>query len=105
MRERRGTTPLAHTGVRRSSAGDLLLTLPEAGTVSDYRRDLNLDTAVARVAYTTNGVRFTREGWIWLGAVAMALGGLISLSDRRHRVGAPARRRREVAAAVAQAAE
>jgi len=43
--------------------------------------------------------------WIWLGAMAMALGGLISLSDRRHRVGAPARRRREVAAAVAQAAE
>jgi cytochrome c-type biogenesis protein CcmF len=43
--------------------------------------------------------------WIWLGGVAMALGGLISLSDRRHRVGAPARRRREVATAVAQAAE
>ncbi|HEX3537270.1 MAG TPA: heme lyase CcmF/NrfE family subunit [Stellaceae bacterium] len=43
--------------------------------------------------------------WVWLGGVAMALGGLISLSDRRHRVGAPARRRREVAAAVVQAAE
>jgi alpha-L-fucosidase 2 len=42
-------------------AGDLLLTLPEAGAVSDYRRELNLDTAVARVAYTANGVRFTRE--------------------------------------------
>jgi cytochrome c-type biogenesis protein CcmF len=43
--------------------------------------------------------------WIWLGAAAMALGGLVSLSDRRHRVGAPARRRREVAAVPAQAAE
>src|SRR5215207_1136223 len=42
-------------------AGDLLLTFPEAGTVSGYRRDLNLDTAVARVNYTANGVRFTRE--------------------------------------------
>jgi alpha-L-fucosidase 2 len=42
-------------------AGDLLLTLPEAGTVSGYRRDLNLDTAVARVVYTAHGVRFTRE--------------------------------------------
>jgi alpha-L-fucosidase 2 len=42
-------------------AGDLLLTFPEAGTVSDYRRDLNLDTAVTRVAYAANGVRFTRE--------------------------------------------
>ncbi|WP_062211818.1 heme lyase CcmF/NrfE family subunit [Aureimonas sp. AU12] len=30
---------------------------------------------------------------IWLGAVAMALGGLASLTDRRLRVGAPARRR------------
>jgi cytochrome c-type biogenesis protein CcmF len=42
--------------------------------------------------------------WIWLGAAAMALGGLVSLSDRRHRVGAPARRRpaRPVAAAVAR---
>jgi cytochrome c-type biogenesis protein CcmF len=43
--------------------------------------------------------------WIWLGAAAMALGGLVSLTDRRHRVGAPARRRRELAAATAQAAE
>ncbi len=29
--------------------------------------------------------------WIWGGALIMVLGGLISLSDRRHRVGAPAR--------------
>jgi cytochrome c-type biogenesis protein CcmF len=29
--------------------------------------------------------------WIWVGAVLMALGGIVSLSDRRHRVGAPAR--------------
>jgi cytochrome c-type biogenesis protein CcmF len=43
--------------------------------------------------------------WIWLGAATMALGGLVSLSDRRHRVGAPARRRREAPAAPAQAAE
>jgi cytochrome c-type biogenesis protein CcmF len=43
--------------------------------------------------------------WIWLGAAAMALGGLISLSDRRHRVGAPARRVRPVAAANVQAAD
>ncbi|HTW27586.1 MAG TPA: heme lyase CcmF/NrfE family subunit, partial [Acetobacteraceae bacterium] len=30
--------------------------------------------------------------WIWLGALVMALGGLLSLADRRLRVGAPARR-------------
>src|ERR1700732_4432122 len=43
--------------------------------------------------------------WIWLGAVVMALGGVISLTDRRHRVGAPARRARQRAVATAQAAE
>jgi cytochrome c-type biogenesis protein CcmF len=30
--------------------------------------------------------------WIWLGALIMALGGLVSLTDRRYRVGAAARR-------------
>ncbi|MSO64752.1 MAG: heme lyase CcmF/NrfE family subunit [Alphaproteobacteria bacterium] len=30
--------------------------------------------------------------WIWAGALTMVLGGLVSLSDRRHRVGAPATR-------------
>jgi cytochrome c-type biogenesis protein CcmF len=43
--------------------------------------------------------------WIWLGAAAMALGGLVSLSDRRHRVGAPARRTRAPIGAGIQAAE
>jgi cytochrome c-type biogenesis protein CcmF len=42
--------------------------------------------------------------WIWLGAAAMAFGGLVSLSDRRHRVGAPSRRARRLAEA-AQPAE
>lgn len=31
--------------------------------------------------------------WIWLGALGMMVGGLVSLSDRRFRVGAPERRR------------
>jgi len=29
--------------------------------------------------------------WIWLGALIMTLGGILSLTDRRHRVGAPNR--------------
>ena len=33
--------------------------------------------------------------WIWLGAIIMVAGGLVSLSDRRHRVGAPSRSRRK----------
>ncbi len=32
-------------------------------------------------------------GWIWLGAIIMGLGGVLSLSDRRYRVAAVARRR------------
>ncbi|MFZ2871443.1 heme lyase CcmF/NrfE family subunit [Zavarzinia sp.] len=39
--------------------------------------------------------------WIWAGGLMMAFGGLVSLSDRRLRVGAPVRR----AAAQAQPAE
>jgi len=30
--------------------------------------------------------------WIWLGALVMAVGGMVSLADRRLRIGAPARR-------------
>ncbi len=41
--------------------GDLVLTFPRAAEVEDYRRELNLDTAMASVGYTTGGVRFTRE--------------------------------------------
>ncbi|MCE8469795.1 hypothetical protein LZ189_12245, partial [Rhodovulum sulfidophilum] len=32
--------------------------------------------------------------WIWMGAIVMALGGLLSLSDRRVRVAAGARKER-----------
>ncbi len=38
--------------------------------------------------------------WIWIGALVMALGGAISLTDRRYRVGAPTRRARPDAAAL-----
>jgi alpha-L-fucosidase 2 len=43
------------------TVGDLLLTFPEVKPVENFRRDLNLDTAVARVRYTANGVTYTRE--------------------------------------------
>jgi len=43
--------------------------------------------------------------WIWLGAALMAFGGIVSLTDRRHRVGAPARRARPIPDASVQAAE
>ena len=43
------------------TAGDLMLAFPEVASVEKYRRDLNLDTAVAGVEYTANGVHFTRQ--------------------------------------------
>jgi alpha-L-fucosidase 2 len=46
------------------TAGDLVLTFPDSATVDDYRRDLNLDTAVATVEYTAGGTRFTRQAFV-----------------------------------------
>jgi alpha-L-fucosidase 2 len=43
------------------TAGDLILTFPDSASVENYRRDLNLDTAVATVEYTANGMRFSRQ--------------------------------------------
>jgi alpha-L-fucosidase 2 len=45
------------------TAGDLNLSFPgmENATVENYRRDLNLDTAVTTVTYTFNGVKYTRS--------------------------------------------
>ena len=44
-----------------STLGDLYLRGTKNGTVSDYRRQLDLATGVARVTYTMNGVHYTRE--------------------------------------------
>jgi alpha-L-fucosidase 2 len=43
------------------TVGDLFLNFPPTPRVEDYRRDLNLDTAVASVSYETRGVKFKRE--------------------------------------------
>jgi cytochrome c-type biogenesis protein CcmF len=79
-------------------------------------------TAVTDTAIETNGFRDLyavlgeeRDGaavlrlhvnplapWIWLGALVMAIGGALSLADRRLRVGAPARRVAGVQAGAAR---
>ena len=41
--------------------GDLLLSFPQVKAVEQYRRELNLDTAIAQVTYSSGGVQFTRE--------------------------------------------
>jgi len=43
--------------------------------------------------------------WLWLGTMIMVLAGLVSLSDRRHRVGAPVRARRQPTSQAPVAAE
>lgn len=43
--------------------------------------------------------------WIWGGAILMAFGGILSLTDRRYRVAAGARRRKRRIAATAAPAE
>jgi Glycosyl hydrolase family 65, N-terminal domain len=43
------------------TAGDIWLTLPNMRAVSEYRRELNLDTALARVEYSADDVRYFRD--------------------------------------------
>jgi alpha-L-fucosidase 2 len=40
---------------------DLRIAFEHDGQVTDYRRELDLDTAIARVSYRAGGVRYTRE--------------------------------------------
>ena len=41
--------------------GDLLLDFPQAGEVTDYYRELDMETGVVTVRYTQDGVKMTRE--------------------------------------------
>ncbi|MFA6292433.1 MAG: glycoside hydrolase family 95 protein, partial [Victivallales bacterium] len=43
------------------TAGDVLFSFSKSEKSAEYRRELNLDTAVASVTYVSDGVRFTRE--------------------------------------------
>ncbi len=51
-------------------------------------------------AYVTRLYHHPLVPWIWIGAVVMVAGGLLSLSDRRLRIGAPAARPVAVPSAV-----
>ena len=51
--------------------GDLLLTFPGHADATDYRRELDLDEAIARVRYRSGGVTYTRE--VFISAVAQVL--------------------------------
>src|SRR5579862_1494401 len=44
-----------------STLGDLYLRSSNSGAITDYRRQLDLETGVVRVTYARNGVHYTRE--------------------------------------------
>jgi len=46
-----------------STLGDLYLRSPNKAVVSDYRRQLDLETGVVHIAYTMNGMHYTREAF------------------------------------------
>ena len=66
--------------------------------------ETSIQTNFARDLYATLGEGNAKDGWvvrlyynplapwIWIGAALCALGGFVSLSDRRLRIGAPKRR-------------
>jgi cytochrome c-type biogenesis protein CcmF len=85
--------------IRGSILGDLYITIAdpaEAGPQGGNARFLF--EAPADAAWAVRVTHNPLVGWIWAGAGLMALGGAVSLTDRRLRVGAPARRAREAGA-------
>lgn len=75
------------TAIRTGLAADLYLALGEGDPASGW---------------TIRAYHKPIVSWIWLGALVMALGGVVSLTDRKWRVGVAAR---PAAAAVPAAAE
>jgi alpha-L-fucosidase 2 len=57
------------------SFGDVRLSFPDLGVVTDYRRELDIAHGVARVTYRAGGVGYTREYFVSApdGAVVMRL--------------------------------
>jgi cytochrome c-type biogenesis protein CcmF len=78
--ERTETTDAA---IHATLGGDLYVVIGDKGTGNAWTTRIYFNPLVA---------------WIWGGAVLMALGGGISLSDRRLRIGAPRRAARAAAA-------
>lgn len=83
-----GGQETTEAAIRTTAAGDLYAVIGDAQKDGGY---------VVRLYYKP------LVAWIWAGAAVMVLGGLMSLSDRRLRIGAPARRERDLARDAAPA--
>jgi len=82
-----GRMTTTEAAIRTSPGGDLYAVLGE-----ERANDAGVTEAVLRLHNNP------LAPWIWLGAGIMALGAALSLSDRRIRIAAPARRRKEAEA-------
>jgi cytochrome c-type biogenesis protein CcmF len=84
-RFRPGDQTTTEAGIRQTSLGDLYIVMgdPTAG-----------GGRVVRIYFNP------LVSLIWLGAAVMVLGGLLSLSDRRFRIGAPKKQRLGLASAA-----
>jgi cytochrome c-type biogenesis protein CcmF len=82
---RTGTTEAA---IATSGLGDLYLVLGEGNDAG---------------AYTVRAYFNPLAPWMWIGALIMMVGGFVSLTDTRYRVGAPARAPARVAVAASAA--
>jgi cytochrome c-type biogenesis protein CcmF len=78
--------PTTEAGIHSTFFGDLYAVVGDRDATGAYVTRLYFNPLVA---------------WMWAGVLVMVMGGVLSLSDRRHRVGAPTRRR---GAGLAQAA-
>ena len=79
----------------------------EAGIHSGLTRDLYVvlgDPADGGKQWAVRSYVKPWANWIWLGALVMALGGLVSLTDRRYRVGAVAKAQKRAPATPSAAA-
>ena len=81
-------TQTTEAGIRGEATGNLYISVGESAT---------LGGATVRLWW------HPLVGWIWGGAMIMALGGLLSLSDRRMRLAMPARKPKPVKGAEAAA--
>ena len=109
MDEVRGPNYIAERATLNVSVGGKPYTVlqPERRLFTVQRRQVAetaIQTNLLRDFYATLGEGNPQQGWvirlylnplapwIWLGAALCALGGFVSLSDRRLRIGAPSRR-------------
>ncbi len=109
MDEVRGPNYIAERATLNVSVGGKAYTVlqPERRLFTVQRRQIAetaIQTNLLRDFYATLGEGNPQQGWvirlylnplapwIWLGAALCALGGFVSLSDRRLRIGAPSRR-------------